>query len=378
MKKKWFAMITIMLIFALVLGGCGKSNNTGSSTTTQSDSKNQAQFNWKMQAVYSVGQGEFKLLQQAAADVELASGGRLKIEVVPNGTLASSMESFQACGDGVFEMNASWPLYLKGLEYAFIPISGGALSMDVTDKYVWMYEYGGLELAQKAFDKVNLQLVGLDIVGSEVMMSNKPFKNIKDMEGSKMRISDARLVEKNGIAGITLPLEEIFTAMATGSVDCIEFQHLKYNQNLGLTDISKYGIYPDFWNIHNLTSVVVNKDAWNSLPSDLQKIVEMCFKSYEIRHWTKSQYESAVTMKELQKENKMEFLKMDKKPFAKLRSEMYEIEQEDIAKHGGLTKEVLESQYEFMKTWYPYKDMSSWWGEGLTPEEQMGFDSDNK
>ena len=106
-------------------------------------------------------------------------------------------------------------------------------------------------------------------------MANKPFKSIAEMKGRKMRTSDPRLLAKNGVAGITLPLEEVFTGLQTGTVDMAEFGHLKYNEGLGLTDIAKYGIFPDFWNVHFITTVVINKNAWAKLPPDVQAIVEM-------------------------------------------------------------------------------------------------------
>ena len=331
------------------------------------------QWTWRMQVIHSNAHSDFAQNAQTAEDIMKATGGRLQIKVSPNGTFAPSLEGFQACGDGVFEMHSSWPVYAKGVEYAFMPLSNMSLGLDAHDKWVWIYEFGGWELMQKAFDKMNLKLLAVEIWGTEVLMANKPFKSIAEMKGRKMRTSDPRLLAKNGVAGITLPLEEVFTGLQTGTVDMAEFGHLKYNEGLGLTDIAKYGIFPDFWNVHFITTVVINKNAWAKLPPDVQAIVEMAFKSREHQHWTKSQYLSAVAMRELTEKKKMAFSRMDKAPFIELRKQMYAIEQEDIKKYGGLTAETYKSLYKFMEVWYPYKTMGAWWGDGLTPEQQMGF-----
>ena len=331
-------------------------------------------FKWRMQVIHSPGHTDFQQDVKTAEKILKATNGRLKIEVVPNGTIVSSLEAFQACGEGVFEMHSSWPVYARGVEYAFLPCSSGNLQMDAQDRYVWMYEAGGWDILQKAFDKLNLELLAVQIWGTEVLMANKPFNSIKEMKGKKMRTSDPRLLSKNGVAGITLPLEEVFTGLATGTVDMAEFGHLKYNEGLGLTDVAKYGIWPDFWNVHFVTTVVVNKDMWKKLPEDLQMIVKMAFRSDEFTHWTKSQYTSAVCMQKLKKEKKMEFIRMDEAQFIPLRKEMYEIEQNDVKKYKGLTKEAYGSMYDFMEIWYPYKAMSAWWGQKLKPEEQMGFE----
>jgi len=331
------------------------------------------QWTWRMQVIHSTAQSDFAQNVQTAEDIMKATGGRLQIKVSPNGTFASSLEAFQACGDGVFEVHSSWPVYAKGVEYAFMPLSNMSLGLDAHDKWVWIYEFGGWDLMQKAFDKVNLKLLAVEIWGTEILMANKPFKSITEMKGRKMRTSDPRLLAKNGVAGITLPLEEVFTGLQTGTVDMAEFGNLKYNEGLGLTDIAKYGIFPDFWNVHFITTVVVNKKAWEKLPPDVQSIVEMAFKAREHQHWTKSQYLSAVVMRELEEKKKMSFSRMDKAQFVELRKQMYQIEQEDIKKYGGLTAETYKSLYKFMEVWYPYKTLGAWWGDGLTPEQQLGF-----
>ncbi len=64
---------------------------------------------------------------------------------------------------------------------------------------------------------------------------------------------------------------------------------------------------------------------------------------------------------------------MQKESFVDLRKQMYQIEQEDIKKYGGLTAETYKSLYKFMEVWYPYKAMSAWWGDGLTAEQWLGY-----
>ena len=359
MKRVIFFLLAVAMIAAMA---------------TVSGAADKPKWKWRMQVIHSNAHADFIQNSQVAEKIKKATGGRMEIDVVPNGTIVSSLEGFQACGEGVFEMHSSWPVYAKGVEYAFLPLSTGNLQMDAHDRYIWLYEAGGWDIMQKAFDKLNLKLLAVEVWGTEVLMANKPFKSIAEMKGTKMRTSDPRMLSKNGVAGITLPLEEVFTGLASGTVDMAEFGHVKYNQGLGLTDVAKYGLWPDFWNVHFVTTVVVNKDAWNQLPEDVQMIVEMAFKSDEFNHWTKSQYNSAVAMKELTESGKMEFIRMDEKQFVPLRKQMYDIEMEDVKKFKGLTEETYNSIYDFMSVWYPYKSKAAWWGQKLTPEEQMGFD----
>jgi len=308
-------------------------------------------------------------LQQVCDDIWVASNHRLKIELYPSGTFAGSMEAFQACGEGVFEVHMSWPVYLRSVDFGFQAIGSGNMDMEAIDKYVWLYEAGGWDIAAKAFEEINLQFVAAAVWGTEVMNSNKPIYKLEDLKGLKFRTSDPRLCQEHGIAAITLPLEEVFTALATGAVDVVEFGHLNFNEGLGVTGVTDYSIYPDWWNVQNLTAVVVNLDAWNALPPDLQKIVEACFKAMELHHYTKTQYASAVAQKRMLEEGTMEFIRMVPDGFASMRADMREIERSDIEEHGGLTREVYESYYEFKDIWFPYKQMARWWGWDVTPEQ---------
>ncbi|MDW7674765.1 MAG: TRAP transporter substrate-binding protein DctP [Bacillota bacterium] len=374
MKKRIYLLMVLLIAIGLIISGCGSKTSSPGGASASTGFADKPEFTWRMQVIHNPGQSDFEQHVKTAEEIYEATNGRLKIEVQPNGTFVSSMEGFQAAGDGVFEMHASWPVYARGIEYALLPLSTGNLTMDASDKYVWLYEHGGQEIMQKAFDKLNLEFIAAEIWGTEVLQANEPFKNMQEMEGKTFRTSDPRLLERNGVAAITLPLEEVFTGLATGAVDVAEFGNLDYNVGLGLTDVTKYSIWPDFWNVHFVTTVVVNKDAWNQLPVDLQKIVELAYKANEFQHFTKSQYRSAVAMKELEESGKMNFVRMDEDQWVELRQQMYQIELEDIKEYGGLTEEALNSTHEFMELWYPYKDISRWWGWGLTPEEMMGFE----
>ena len=118
---------------------------------------------------------------------------------------------------------------------------------------------------------------------------------------------------------------------------------------------------------------MVNKDAWDKLPKDLQMLVTHAFKANALEHWTKALYSSAKAMQELKANGKNEFIRLDKQEFIALRKQMYGIEKEQAAKRNGLLKETYNSMYDFYKVYYPYKVIAAWWGDGLTADEQAGF-----
>ena len=238
---------------------------------------------WRFQTIHGSGQDSYKLCQDFVNNVKSATNGRLDIALFPNGGLVSSMEGFQTCSKGVFEMHESWPGYIKGLNNAFMMMADGNMSLPAWDRWIWIYEGGGYEIMEKAFNTINLHLLSTENWPFEMSHGNKPLKTLADLKGKKLRTGDPRLMQKIGVAAVTLPLEDTFTALQTGAVDMAEFGNLKYNQGLGLTDIAKYGYEPDFWNPVTVNCVVVNMKAWKTLPPDLQKITEMCIKANQVR-----------------------------------------------------------------------------------------------
>lgn len=374
MYKKKIVLVLLILIFSIAIIGCSSTNSDVPSADKKADTASEPEISWRFQVVHNPKQIEYEIFTEICDDVYKASNGRMKIEIFPGGSFASSMEAFQACGEGVFEMHSSWPVYLKGIEYAFAPLSVTNMSMGSMDRIVYLEQGGGNELLQKGFDEVNLQYIAYQIWPHDVLASTQDFKNISEMKGKKFRTAAPDIAIKEGMAAITLPLEEVFTSMATGDLDLAEFGYLAYNQGLGITDVAKYGIYPDFWNCASVETIVVNKDAWKTLPDDLKNIVQMAFQAKTVKHYAKAEVESAKALKELSESGKVSFRRITGEDFVRMRKEMVEIEQKDIEKHGGLTKEAYDSLYNFYKVWYPYKTLTEHWSEGMTASEMAGFD----
>ena len=371
-KRTQIVLIAILCVMVLGMAGCSKGGGQAQGGATAAAPKET--FVLRMQTVQGSNQVEFKMLQEMSEELFKVSDGRLKVEVNPLGTFASSLESFQACMNGVFDICANYGTWLKSVDYALHVITTGNMAMDPIAKRVWLYEFGGFEMAERLFAKANMEFLTMHTDGTEVMIAREPFSSISQLKNKKFRTSDPRLAKEVGIAGMTMPLEEIFTAFQTGAIDVIEYGYLTFDQRLGLTDAARYAIYPDFWNVHNSISIAINKQSYAKLPPDLQAMLKMAFRAYEFRQFTATQFASAVTMQELETSKKNEFLRFKSDEFINLRKLMYDVvEAADIKEYGGATKEVYDSYYKFYKIWYPYKKISRWWGEDLTPEQMAGF-----
>ncbi|HHV65670.1 MAG TPA: TRAP transporter substrate-binding protein DctP [Peptococcaceae bacterium] len=376
MHRKFVLIITIILSLTIILAGCGNSSAPAQTSPGSSGMAAAPEFTWKFQVVHGPEQLDYKAFEVVCDDIYKATNGRMKIELYPSGSFASSMEAFQACGEGVFEMHSSWPSYVKGIEYAFIPIADGNMSMGPLDRMIFLEQGGGKELMQEAFDKLNLEFISYRIWPPDTLASRYDFKSIAEMKGKKFRTSAPDIAVAMGISAITLPIEEIYTAMAQGAVDMLENCYLSYNNDLGITDIAPYGIYPDFWNCSFVETVVVNKDAWNKLPEDLKIIIKSVLDAKMMNVFAQAELTSAEDLKELSESGKVAFRRLAPEQFADMRKKMVEIEAAEREKQGqdSLTAKAYDTIYEFYKKYYPYKELTSHWSTGLTASEAAGFE----
>ncbi len=371
-------VITIILALALMfsLTACSSSSPaTAPDPSSGGLAYAEPEFVWRFQMVHSPGQPEFDIHSESAETIYKLSNGRMRIDVYPNGALASSLEMLSAAGEGAFEMSSCWPMYLKGIEYAILPAGDSeAMSMNWEEKLIWMHEAGGKEQMQKALDKSNLHMVSFQMQPADVLLANKMFTSMDDMAGTKMRTTSVEVPQAFGIAPISLSMEDVFTALAGGTVETAEFGTLWWNAGFGLNDLAQYGIFPDWWNVTNMETTVVNKDAWNSLPEELQLLVETVFMSNAIRTTTTLEYKSAELMRDLHESGKMKFVRFSDEDMVKAREYYYKTEQEYAKTKGELTAETYQMLYDFYELYYPYKSLTAWWGDNLTPSQAAGFE----
>ena len=105
----------------------------------------------------------------------------------------------------------------------------------------------------------------------------KELKSVEDFNGLKMRIPGlaGKVYAKLGVNVQLLPGGEIFPALERGVIDAAEFVGPFQDRRLGLQKAAKYYYTTGWHEPNNVTELLINKAAWDSLPSDLQEIVKI-------------------------------------------------------------------------------------------------------
>ncbi len=208
--------------------------------------------------------------------VKEMSGGRLRIKVYGANELVPPFEVFDAVSRGTAEMGHGAAYYWKGKSEAAQFFSTVPFGMTAQEMNGWLYYGGGLKLWRELY--ADFGLVPAPAGNTGVQMGgwfNKEINSLQDMMGLKMRIPGlgGEVLKRLGGTPVNLPGGELFTALQTGAIDATEWVGPYNDLAFGLYKAAKYYYYPGFHEPGTTLEALINKEAFDALPSDLQAIL---------------------------------------------------------------------------------------------------------
>lgn len=266
--------IIVALAFTLVVNRAADYRNSD----TQ-HSGDQQVFHWRMVTMWPKNfPGLGSAPERFADNVARMSNGRLLIKVHGAGEIVPALGVFDAVSLGNVEMGHGaayfWGGKLKGAAF-FTTVPFGLTAQEQNG---WLYHGGGIELWREAYAPFNL--VPMAGGNSGVQMAgwfNREINSIDDLKGLKMRMPGiaGTVLGRLGGTPVTLPGGEIYTALQTGVIDATEWVGPYNDQTFGLYEAAKYYYYPGWHEPGSTLEMIVNKQALEALPADLQAIIEV-------------------------------------------------------------------------------------------------------
>ncbi len=257
-----------------------------------------------------------------ADTINAMSGGRLQITIHPAGELMPAFEVFDATRTGVIQAAAAWPTYWTTKNTAFDLFCSLGFMMTPVDWITWLYQGGGLELGQELYAKYNIKFFPMAITGPESgFRTNKPVKTLADFKGLKLRsgvLQNIWVLEQVGAHPVRIPGGEIYMALKLGTIDGAEFGVPSTDWNMKFNEITKYQITPAGWHqVGTVSDLMINMDAWNKLPADLQAIVQTAAQANLIWSYAKANWDGAAALEKF-KEAGIEESRLDQEAQQKL------------------------------------------------------------
>lgn len=266
-----------LLAFALAtLSAC--SDNT-SQTTSETTATPQQTYEWKLVTSWpknfpGLGRGP----ETFADYVNDMSGGRLQVTVYGAGELVPGFEVFDAVSQGTAQMGHAGAYYWKGKMPAAPIFSAIPFGMNVTEMNAWLHYGGGMELWRELYAPFGVIPFAGGNTGVQMAGWFKDeITSMDDFSGLNMRIPGLGGEVFKAVGGVPVSLTggEIFVSLQSGAIDATEWVGPYNDLAFGLFRAADYYYHSGWHEPGTALEFIVNQQAYEALPADLQKIVEV-------------------------------------------------------------------------------------------------------
>ena len=212
-----------------------------------------------------------------AESIGRLSGGRLTVKLYGAGERVPALEVFDAVARGSAQMGHGAAYYWKGKAPAAPFITCVPFGFTAAEQNAWLEFGGGNALWRELYAQFNLVPFAAGNTGTQMGgWFRKPVRSLDDLKGLKIRMPGlgGEVLARLGAATVNIPGGEIFTALSTGTIDATEWVGPYNDLAFGLHKAAKHYYYSGWHEPGPTLEAIVNKEAFDALPADLQAIVE--------------------------------------------------------------------------------------------------------
>ncbi|MDE2912540.1 MAG: TRAP transporter substrate-binding protein [Paracoccaceae bacterium] len=223
-------------------------------------------------------------IPRVAEQLDLMSGGTLKMKVYEPGELVPPFEILDAVSTGKINSVYATAGYWAGKIPAAPLFSAVPFGPEAGEYMAWLYYGNGLSLYQEMYDQAgyNIHVIPCAIIAPETSgwFANE-INSPADLDGLKMRFFGlgGKVMQKLGVATSLLPGGEIFPALEKGAIDATEFSMPAIDARLGFHKLVRFNYFPGWHQQATVFELIVNKDVWNEANDTHKAIVENACKA---------------------------------------------------------------------------------------------------
>ncbi|MCJ7746751.1 MAG: TRAP transporter substrate-binding protein [Desulfobacterales bacterium] len=212
-----------------------------------------------------------KICEEFIKDLEARSGGQLKIRFYPAGTLLTAPKMYDGIVEGIADIG------LSNIGYTF----GRFRMTEVLDlplgfPNAWVANHVANDFYRtfkpKEWDKIHMLSMHTSPV-NVILSATKPVNKMEDLKGMTLRGLGfiAEVVSALGGTPRPIPTPEAYEAIQKRVIDGLMLP-METMRAFRYAEIAKY--VTECWAIGQVYTfyLVMNKDTWNKLPANIQKI----------------------------------------------------------------------------------------------------------
>ena len=304
MKKIISLIIGSALLF--VLAGCKDPKQASKSSGTQQSGEVKT---LKCQTVLNTKADEVKMLKDFTDTVTTLTGGSLKFEIMPAGSVVGVKETLDAVDKGLIDCGFAWTHYWSGDPPAAMlfgsPVAGGGVGIDNLAFLSWFQYGGGKELYDQLWSEMGRDIKGfmLQPVGPEALgWFKEPINSMADFRKYKFRTPPGipgQTYKDIGIASVAMGGGDILPALEAGTIDAAEWCCPKPDMTFGFQKVLKHYYLQGLHQVVVNADVYINGKVYNSLTPLQKKAFEVASNASLSKSMSYRIYENGKALREL-------------------------------------------------------------------------------
>ena len=219
------------------------------------------------------------LLSEWCKDLEKRAAGKVKVNYYPGGTLVPASQAYDAVTKGISDVGN----HVLGYTPGRFPLTE---VIDLPHGYpnnkvpTYLANAFYARFKPKEFDEVKILWFHAQAPGI-IHTRSVPVAKLEDLKGLKMRTygSNAKLMGLLGGVPVAMPMTDVYDALSRGVADGL-MSCYEALEGFRIGEQVKYTT-ENFGTAYSACFVVaMNKDKWNSLPPDIQKLIDQMNQEY--------------------------------------------------------------------------------------------------
>ncbi|MFO7807883.1 TRAP transporter substrate-binding protein [Guyparkeria sp.] len=344
-------------IATTALSGCSNETGEQAGAVTADGPTPADPIRWKMVTTWpknfpGLGTGANNI----AKYINEMSGGRLVVNVFGAGEIVPALEVFDAVKAGTAEMGHGAAYYWQGKMPAAAFFAAMPFGLTADEMNGWLYHGEGIELWEELYAPHGVIPRPGGNTGPQMGgWFRKPIDSVEDFKGLKMRLPGigGEVLRRLDVSVVNTPGGELFQALNDGTIDAAEWVGPFNDLAFGFHRAAKYYYAPGWQEPSATMEALINQEAFEALPDDLQAIVEGAIKSAALDMLSEFTARNNRALKTLTEEHGVELRYFSDEIMAALFEKSNEVLAE-ITEEDAFAKRVFESLTDYRR------DVAGW------------------
>ncbi len=344
-------------IAATALSGCNSETGDQPAATAANGPTAADPIRWKMVTTWpknfpGLGTGANNIAKYIAE----MSGGRLVVDVYGAGEIVPALEVFDAVKAGTAEMGHGAAYYWQGKMPAAAFFAAFPFGLTADEMNGWLYHGEGIELWEELYAPHGIIPRPGGNTGPQMGgWFRKPIDTLDDFKGLKMRLPGigGEVLRRLDVSVVNTPGGELFQALNDGTIDAAEWVGPFNDLAFGFHRAAKYYYAPGWQEPSATMEALINQEAFEALPDDLQAIVDGAIKMAALDMLSEFTARNNRALKTLTEEHGVELRYFSDEIMAALFEKSNEVLAE-ITEEDAFAKRVFESLTDYRR------DVAEW------------------